>query len=677
MSDKVYDVPAEWRKRAFVDDAKYKEMYDRSIKDPNGFWAEHAKRVDWIKPFSKVKNTSYDPHNVSIKWFEDGTLNVCHNCVDRHLAKRGDQTAILWEGDDPKDDKKLTYKQLHAEVCRFANVLKARGVKKGDRVTIYMPMIPEAAISMLACTRIGAVHSVVFGGFSPDSIAGRIEDCKSTVVVTADEGIRGGRKIPLKANVDAACDKAGGVTSVIVVKRTNAAVSMKSGRDVYYDDVVKTVSSDCPCEEMNAEDPLFILYTSGSTGKPKGVLHTTAGYLIYTSMTHQYVFDYHEGDIYWCTADVGWVTGHSYIVYGPLSNGAISMMFEGVPNYPTTSRFWEVCDKHKVNIIYTAPTAIRALMQGGNDPVKKTSRKSLRLLGTVGEPINPEAWEWYYHVVGDDRCPIVDTWWQTETGGILITPLPGATKLKPGSATRPFFGVIPQLVDAEGKEIKGAGSGNLCIVDSWPGQMRTVYGDHQRFIDTYFKAYAGKYFTGDGCRRDHERFVQTYFSAYKGMYFTGDGCRRDEDGYYWITGRVDDVINVAGHRLGTAEVESALVAHPKVSEAAVVGYPHDIKGQGIYAYVTLMAGEKPSEDLRKELVGWVRKEIGPIASPDLIQFAPGLPKTRSGKIMRRILRKIAEDEYGNLGDTSTLADPAVVDDLVNNRQNKKAAKAGA
>jgi acetyl-CoA synthetase len=652
MSDKIYDVPADWRKRAYVDETKYKEMYARSVKDPNGFWGEQAKRLDWIKPFSKVKNTSYDPSNVSIKWFEDGTLNVCHNCVDRHLAKRGDQTAILWEGDDPKDDKKLTYKQLHSEVCRFANVLKSRGVKKGDRVTIYLPMIPEAAISMLACARIGAVHSVVFGGFSPDSLAGRIEDCKSNVVVTADEGVRGGRKIPLKANVDAACDKVGGVNSVIVVKRTNAPVTMKSGRDIYYDETAKTVGADCPCEEMNAEDPLFILYTSGSTGKPKGVLHTSAGYLVYTSITHQYVFDYHDGDIYWCTADVGWVTGHSYILYGPLSNGAISIMFEGVPNYPTNSRFWEVCDKHKVNIIYTAPTAIRALMQGGDNPVKKTSRKSLRLLGTVGEPINPEAWEWYYHVVGDDRCPIVDTWWQTETGGILITPLPGAIRLKPGSATRPFFGVQPEIVDAEGKVQSGATSGNLCIIDSWPGQMRTVYGDHQRFIDTYFKTYPGKY-------------------------FTGDGCRRDEDGYYWITGRVDDVINVAGHRLGTAEVESALVAHPKVSEAAVVGYPHDIKGQGIYAYVTLMVGEKPTEDLRKELVGWVRKEIGPIASPDLIQFAPGLPKTRSGKIMRRILRKIAEDEYGNLGDTSTLADPAVVDDLVNNRQNKRTAKAGA
>jgi acetyl-CoA synthetase len=651
MSDKIYDVPADWRKRALIDDAKYKEMYARSIKDPNGFWGEQAKRVDWIKPFSKVKNTSYTG-DVAIKWFEDGTLNASYNCIDRHLAKRGDQTAIIWEGDDPKDDKKLTYKQLHVEVCRFANVLKARGVKKGDRVTIYMPMIPEAAVSILACARIGAVHSVIFGGFSPDSIAGRIEDCKSTCVVTADEGLRGGRKIPLKANVDAACDKVGGITSVIVVKRTNAPVDMKAGRDVFYDDVAKIVPADCPCEEMSAEDPLFILYTSGSTGKPKGVLHTTAGYLLYTSITHQYVFDYHDGDIYWCTADVGWVTGHSYIIYGPLSNGAVTLMFEGVPNYPTTSRFWEVCDKHQVNIIYTAPTAIRALMQGGDAPVKKTSRKSLRLLGSVGEPINPEAWEWYHHVVGDDRCPIVDTWWQTETGGILITPLPGATKLKPGSATRPFFGVVPQIVDADGKVLEGACSGNLCIADSWPGQMRSVYGDHQRFIDTYFKTYAGKY-------------------------FTGDGCRRDEDGYYWITGRVDDVINVAGHRLGTAEVESALVAHPKVSEAAVVGYPHDIKGQGIYAYVTLMTGEKATEELRKELVAWVRKEIGPIASPDLIQFSPGLPKTRSGKIMRRILRKIAEDEFGNLGDTSTLADPAVVDDLVSNRQNKRPVKAGA
>ena len=652
MSETIYDVPAQWQNRAFADEARYNALYTRSIKDPNGFWAEEAKRIDWIKPFTKVKNISFDPHNVSIKWFEDGTLNAAYNCIDRHLAKRGDQVAILWEGDDPKHDKKITYKQLHAEVCRFANVLKARGVKKGDRVTVYLPMIPETAISMLACARIGAIHSVVFGGFSPDSLAGRIEDCKSNIIVTADEGVRGGRKIPLKANADIAADKAGDVTSVIVVRRTGEKVNMKSGRDVYYDEIAKTVPADCPCEEMNAEDPLFILYTSGSTGKPKGVLHTTAGYLVYTSITHQYVFDYHDGDIYWCTADVGWVTGHSYIVYGPLSNGAITLMFEGVPNYPSASRFWEVCDKHQVNVIYTAPTAIRALMQSGAVPVQKTSRTSLRLLGTVGEPINPEAWEWYYHVVGDDRCPIVDTWWQTETGGILITPLPGAMRLKPGSATLPFFGVIPQIVDAEGNELTGACSGNLCIADSWPGQMRTVYGDH-------------------------DRFVQTYFSTYLGRYFTGDGCRRDEDGYYWITGRVDDVINVAGHRLGTAEVESALVAHPKVSEAAVVGYPHDIKGQGIYAYVTLMAGEKPSDELRKELIAWVRKEIGPIASPDLIQFAPGLPKTRSGKIMRRILRKIAEDEFSNLGDTSTLAEPTVVDDLVNNRQNKKAATAGA
>ena len=647
MAETIHEVPSEWTKRAYVDDAKYRAMYEASIKDPNAFWGEHGRRVDWITPYTKVKNTSYGPGDVSIKWYEDGVLNVAANCIDRHLAKRGDQVAIIWEGDDPKDDKKITYRQLHEEVCRFANVLKQTGVKKGDRVTIYLPMIPEAAYAMLACTRIGAVHSVVFGGFSPDSLAGRIEDCKSSVVITADEGVRGGRKIPLKANSDAAADKAGGVDTMIVVRHTKAAVNMKAGRDVYYDEIAKTVSADCPCEPMGAEDPLFILYTSGSTGKPKGVLHTTGGYLVYVSMTHQYVFDYHDGDIYWCTADVGWVTGHSYIVYGPLSNGATTLMFEGVPNYPTNSRFWEVIDKHKVNTFYTAPTAIRALMQAGDGPVKKTSRASLKLLGSVGEPINPEAWEWYWRVIGDGRCPIVDTWWQTETGGILITPLPGATRLKPGSATRPFFGIVPEIVDADGNALQGATSGNLCIVDSWPGQMRTVYGDH-------------------------ERFVQTYFSTYKGKYFTGDGCRRDEDGYYWITGRVDDVINVAGHRLGTAEVESALVAHPKVSEAAVVGYPHDIKGQGIYAYVTLMAGEQPGEDLRKELVGWVRKEIGPIASPDMIQFAPSLPKTRSGKIMRRILRKIAEDDYGALGDTSTLADPGVVDDLVTNRQNKKA-----
>jgi acetyl-CoA synthetase len=649
MSDKVYEVPAEWSKRAFADAAKYRAMYDRSIADPNGFWAEHGKRIHWYRPFTKVKDTSFDPHHVSIKWFEDGTTNAAYNCIDRHLAKRRDQVAIIWEGDDPKHAKKITYQELHDHVCRFANVLRNRNVEKGDRVTIYLPMIPEAAYAILACARIGAIHSVVFGGFSPESLAGRIEDCQSKVVITADEGLRGGRKVPLKANTDAAIDKVeGGVDHVIVVRRTGAPVDMLPGRDVWYDEAADMVTAECPCAEMHAEDPLFILYTSGSTGKPKGVLHTTAGFLVYTSMTHQYVFDYHDGDIYWCTADVGWVTGHSYIVYGPLANGATTLMFEGVPNYPTSSRFWEVIDKHKVNTFYTAPTAIRALMQAGDGPVKKTSRASLRLLGSVGEPINPEAWEWYHNVVGDGRCPIVDTWWQTETGGILITPLPGATRLKPGSATVPFFGVIPQIVDPEGKVLEGAGSGNLCIADSWPGQMRTVYGDHQRFVDTYFSAYPGKY-------------------------FTGDGCRRDADGYYWITGRVDDVINVAGHRLGTAEVESALVAHPKVSEAAVVGYPHDIKGQGIYAYVTLMTGEQATEDLRKELTAWVRKEIGPIASPDLIQFAPNLPKTRSGKIMRRILRKIAEDESGSLGDTSTLADPAVVDDLVAHRQNKKSA----
>ena len=652
MADKVYDVPAAWVERAFITEAEYESMYAQSLADPNTFWAEQGKRIHWYRDFSKVKNTSFDPHNVSIKWFEDGVTNVAYNCVDRHLHTRGDQVAIIWEGDDPKDSKKITYRELHDQVCRFANVLRNRNVAKGDRVTIYLPMIPEAAYAILACARIGAIHSVVFGGFSPESLAGRIEDCGSKVVITADEGLRGGRKVPLKANTDAAIAKIpkefGGVDHVIVVRRTGAQVDMLPGRDVWYDEAADQVTAECPCEHMGAEDPLFILYTSGSTGKPKGVLHTTGGYLVYVAMTHQYVFDYHDGDIYWCTADVGWVTGHSYIVYGRLANGATTLMFEGVPNYPTTSRFWEVIDKHKVNIFYTAPTAIRALMQAGDGPVTKTSRASLRLLGSVGEPINPEAWEWYYRVVGEGRCPIVDTWWQTETGGILISPLPGATALKPGSATLPFFGVVPQIVDAEGKVLDGAATGNLCIADSWPGQMRTVYGDHQRFVDTYFSAYPGKY-------------------------FTGDGCRRDADGYYWITGRVDDVINVAGHRLGTAEVESALVAHPKVSEAAVVGYPHDIKGQGIYAYVTLMDGERPTEALREELTNWVRKEIGPIASPDLIQFAPNLPKTRSGKIMRRILRKIAEDEFGNLGDTSTLADPGVVDDLVGNRQNKKSA----
>src|SRR5579871_5791148 len=625
MSEKIYDVPADWAKRAWIDDAKYREMYARSVSDPDGFWAEQAKRIGWMKAPHKIGNTSYEPGHISIKWFEDGVLNVAWNCIDRHLEKRGNQTAIIWEGDDPSESKHITYKQLHDEVCKFANILRTRNVKKGDRVTIYLPMIPEAAYAMLACARIGAVHSVVFAGFSPDSLANRIEDCASRVVITADEGLRGGRKVPLKANVDAAIAKAGNVDHVIVVKRTGGAVDMEPTRDVYYHEAAAMVDKDCPCEPMSAEDPLFILYTSGSTGKPKGVLHTSGGYLVFASMTHHYVFDYHDGDIYWCTADVGWVTGHSYIVYGPLANGATTLMFEGVPNYPDNSRFWNVVDKHKVNIFYTAPTAIRALMQAGDEPVKKTSRKTLRLLGSVGEPINPEAWEWYHRVVGEERCPIVDTWWQTETGGILISPLPGATDLKPGSATRPFFGVQPAVVDVNGKIVSGASAGNLVITDSWPGQMRTVYGDHQRFVDTYFKAYPG-------------------------YYFTGDGCRRDADGYWWITGRVDDVINVAGHRLGTAEVESALVAHEKVSEAAVVGYPHPIKGQGIYAYVTLMAGQTPAEDLRKELVSWVRKEIGPIASPDLIQFAPGLPKTRSGKIMRRILRKIAEVREVVLGD---------------------------
>jgi acetyl-CoA synthetase len=616
-------------------------MYARSLEDPNGFWAEQAKRIDWITPPAKIKNTNYTG-NVSIKWFEDGVLNASLNCLDRHLQKRGDQTAILWEGDDPKDSRNVTYKELHETVCRLANAMKSLGVKKGDRITIYMPMVPEAAAAMLACARIGAIHSVVFGGFSPDSLVGRIQDCESNLVITADEGVRGGRKVPLKANTDEALEKCPTVKHCIVLKRTGGKIGWTEGRDLWWHELLAKQQPTCKAEPMNAEDPLFILYTSGSTGKPKGVLHTTGGYLVFTAMTHHLVFDYHDGEIYWCTADVGWVTGHSYILYGPLANGAVSLMFEGVPNYPSASRFWEVCDKHKVNIFYTAPTAIRALMRDGEGPVKKTSRASIRLLGTVGEPINPEAWEWYHRVVGERRCPIVDTWWQTETGGILISPLPGATALKPGSATKPLPGVQPVIVDGSGKALEGACEGNLCIADSWPGQMRTVF-------------------------RDHERFVQTYFSTYKGYYFTGDGCRRDADGYYWITGRVDDVINVAGHRLGTAEVESALVAHPKVAESAVVGYPHDIKGQGIYAYVTLKAGIDPSEALRKELVQWVRKEIGPIATPDLIQWAPGLPKTRSGKIMRRILRKIAENDFSNLGDTSTLADPAVVDDLVKHR----------
>ncbi|MDQ0395967.1 acetate--CoA ligase [Labrys monachus] len=641
---RIYDVPPEWAASAYVDESRYQAMYEASVADPEAFWGEHGKRIGWFKPYTLVKNTRYAP-DVSIRWYEDGTTNVAWNCVDRHVAERGERTAIIWEGDDPAESRHITYRELSGHVQRFANVLKSQGVGKGDRVTLYMPMIPEAAYAMLACARIGAIHSVVFGGFSPEALAGRIADCASAVVITADEGVRGGRKIPLKANVDAACAKAGGVASVIVVRRTGAPVAMAAGRDHFYDDLAAAVPAECPCEEMDAEDPLFILYTSGSTGKPKGVLHTTAGYLVYAAMTHHYVFDYHDDDIYWCTADVGWVTGHSYIVYGPLANGATTLMFEGVPNYPSVSRFWQVVDKHKVSIFYTAPTAIRALMGAGEEPVKATSRASLRLLGSVGEPINPEAWEWYHRVVGDHRCPIVDTWWQTETGGILISPLPGATALKPGSATRPFFGIRPEIVDGEGKVLSGACQGNLVIADSWPGQMRTVYGDHQRFFDTYF-------------------------AAYKGKYFTGDGCRRDEDGYYWITGRVDDVINVSGHRMGTAEVESALVAHELVSEAAVVGYPHDLKGQGIYAYVTLMAGSSGDDGLRKELVAWVRREIGPIASPDHIQFAPGLPKTRSGKIMRRILRKIAEDDFGALGDISTLADPAVVDDLIANRRNK-------
>ncbi len=645
----VVKVPKKWKDRAFVDKDAYGKLYRKSVEKPDKFWGKEGKRLDWIKPYTIVKNTSFAYPDVSIKWFEDGTLNVAANCIDRHLKKRGKQVAIIWEPDDPNGQARhVTYRELHQHVCRLANVLKANGVKRGDRVTIYLPMIPEAAYAMLACARIGAVHSVVFGGFSPDSLAGRIADCKSKFLITADEGLRGGRSVPLKVNADAALAKTSGVEKVIVVKHTGGEVPWTPGRDLWLDDELAKVGDECPAEEMNAEDPLFILYTSGSTGQPKGVLHTSGGYLVFAAMTHQYVFDYHDGDIYWCTADVGWVTGHSYIVYGPLANGATTLMFEGVPNYPDGSRFWQVIDKHKVNIFYTAPTAIRALMGLGSDYVTRTSRKSLKLLGTVGEPINPEAWEWYYHVVGEKRCPVVDTWWQTETGGILITPLPGATKLKPGSATLPFFGVQPAIVDTEGKLLEGAAEGNLVILDAWPGMARTVYGDHKRFVDTYF-------------------------SAYKGKYFTGDGSRRDEDGYYWITGRVDDVINVAGHRMGTAEVESALVAHPKVSEAAVVGYPHDVKGQGIYCYVTLMAGQTWSEELKKELRDWVRKEIGPIASPDLIQFAPGLPKTRSGKIMRRILRKIAEDDFGNLGDTSTLADPSVVTDLIEHRQNRRPA----
>jgi acetyl-CoA synthetase len=644
MAD-IIPVPQAFADEALIDDLGYRTMYRRSVEDPDGFWLDHAKRLDWIKPPTRGKNTSFSG-DVSIKWFEDGVLNVAWNCVDRHVKKRGNQVAIIWEADDPGLDKKITYRELHKKVCQLANVLKEHGVKKGDRVTIYLPMIPEAAYAMLACARIGAIHSVVFGGFSPDSLADRIEDCQSKLVITADGGVRGGKPVPLKENADKAVERIGDPSiRILMFRHTGLAVPMKEGRDVDASAALRAASPDCPCEPMNAEDPLFILYTSGSTGKPKGVLHTTGGYLVYASMTHQYVFDYKDGDVYWCTADVGWVTGHSYILYGPLANGATTLMFEGVPNYPNFSRFWDVVDKHDVTIFYTAPTAIRALMQQGEEPVRRTSRKSLRLLGSVGEPINPEAWLWYHRVVGEGRCPIVDTWWQTETGGILITPLPGATPLKPGSATRPFFGIKPALVDNEGHLLDGPNEGNLVLLDSWPGQMRTVYGDH-------------------------ERFVQTYFSTFKGMYFTGDGARRDEDGYWWITGRVDDVINVSGHRMGTAEIESALVAHPAVSEAAVVGYPHDIKGQGIYCYVTLNKDIEPTDALRKDLVAWVRKEIGPIATPDLIQWAPGLPKTRSGKIMRRILRKIAANEWQSLGDTSTLADPSVVDDLVERRLNR-------
>ena len=637
----VFPVRPEIAAKAHVTEARYRDMFEQAQRDPDGFWREQSNRIAWMRKPAKIKNTSY-AGDVSIRWFEDGTLNASASCLDRHLATRGDQTAIIWEGDDPSVSKHITYRQLHAQVCRLANAMKGLGVQKGDRVTIYMPMVPEAAVAMLACARIGAIHSVVFGGFSPDSLANRLQDCDSSLLITADEGRRGGRKVPLKTNADAALKSCPMVKNVIVVKVTGSDVPMQAGRDHDYAALCEKASPDCPPAEMNAEDPLFILYTSGSTGKPKGVLHTTGGYMVWAAYTHEIVFDYHQGDIYWCTADVGWVTGHTYIVYGPLANGATTLMFEGIPNYPDSSRFWQVVDKHKVNIFYTAPTAIRALMRDGEAPVRKTSRKSLRILGTVGEPINPEAWLWYDRVVGEHRCPIVDTWWQTETGGILISPLPGATRLKPGSATRPLPGVRPIIVDGDGHELHGPCEGNLCLADSWPGQMRTVFGDH-------------------------ERFVQTYFSTFKGLYFTGDGARRDEDGFYWITGRVDDVINVSGHRMGTAEVESALVAHPKVAEAAVVGFPHDIKGQGIYAYVTLKLGEDPTEDLRKELVGWVRQQIGPIASPDVIQWAPALPKTRSGKIMRRILRKIAANETDSLGDTSTLADPAVVTDLVQNR----------
>ena len=641
---KLYDVPPDVAAKAYINNDKYNEMYQRSISDPEGFWAEQAEEfIDWIKPWNRVWNWDYDEANIA--WFEGAKLNVAYNCLDRHLASRGDQVAVIWEGDDPGVDKKITYRQLHEDVCKFANVLKSRGVKKGDRVSIYMPMVSEVVVAILACARIGAVHSIVFGGFSPESLKDRILDSDCRVVITADEGLRGARPVPLKANADKALESCPNVHTVVVIKCTGGDIAWHEERDVWYQELMAEASSDCPPEEMDAEDPLFILYTSGSTGKPKGVVHTTGGYILYAAMTHKYVFDCHDGDVYWCTADVGWVTGHSYVVYGPLANGATTLVFEGIPTYPDASRFWQVVDKHKVTIFYTAPTALRALMGQGNKLVEKTSRKSLKLLGTVGEPINPEAWEWYYHVIGEERCPIVDTWWQTETGGILITPLPGATKLKPGSATRPFFGIVPEIVDAEGNVLEGTAEGNLCIRQPWPGQMRTLFGDHQRF-------------------------KETYFSTYKGKYFTGDGARRDADGYYWITGRVDDIINISGHRMGTAEVESALVLHDQVAEAAVVGYPHEIKGQGIYAYVTLMAGTEGTEELRKELIGLVRSEIGPIASPDVIQWAPGLPKTRSGKIMRRILRKVAANEVDTLGDTSTLAEASVVDDLIANRANK-------
>jgi len=645
--EKLYPVPPAIAAKAHIDADKYATMYHRSVEDPDGFWSEQANQfVSWFKPWDSVLDWSYDADNLHINWFKGGKLNVSYNCLDRHLETRGDQVAIIWEGDNPEEDRNITYRELHAEVCKFANVLKAKGVSKGDRVCIYLPMIPEAAVAMLACTRIGAVHSIVFGGFSPDSLRDRILDSDCEVVITSDESVRGGRHVPLKKNADTALEECPNVRTMIVVRRTGGNVAWTEGRDVWYDDEMAKAAPQCEPEQMDAEDPLFILYTSGSTGKPKGALHTTGGYLVYAAMTHKYSFDYQEGEVYWCTADVGWVTGHTYIVYGPLTNGAISLMFEGIPNYPDMSRFWSVIDKHQVNIFYTAPTAIRSLMRAGEEPVKKTSRASLRVLGSVGEPINPEAWEWYFRVVGDERCPIVDTWWQTETGGHLITPLPGATALKPGSATLPFFGVVPSLVDpGTGTPVEGEGEGALVITRPWPAQMRTVFGDHQRYVDTYFKQYPG-------------------------TYFTGDGARRDKDGYYWITGRIDDVLNVSGHRLGTAEIESALVLHPHVAEAAVVGYPHDLKGQGIYAYVTPMAGIEGTDELKKELVAMVRGEIGPIAIVDIIQWAPSLPKTRSGKIMRRILRKIAANEIDTLGDTSTLADPTVVNELIENRANK-------